>query len=94
MLKALSDIHEANMVHLDIKVCKMPFKTFTENMQPANIFVKGGVHKLGDFGLVSKATTNDEVIEGDCRFMANELLSDRKGRDLRKVTLITSPSRL
>ena len=70
ILLALELIHRNNMVHLDIK--------------PENIFIKGDQYKLGDFGLVTKATTEDDVEEGDSRYMSLELLSgDHK--DLTKV---------
>jgi wee1-like protein kinase len=58
---ALSFIHRNNMVHLDIK--------------PENIFIKNDQFKLGDFGLVNKATCDQEVEEGDSRYMSMELLS-------------------
>jgi len=58
------------MVHLDIK--------------PENIFIRKDQFKLGDFGLVSKITRahdgkvvmqEDDVEEGDSRYMSRELLS-------------------
>ena len=58
---ALSFIHRNNMVHLDIK--------------PENIFIKNDQFKLGDFGLVTKASTHQDVEEGDSRYMSMELLS-------------------
>jgi len=70
MLLALSLIHRENMVHLDIK--------------PENIFIKGDQYKLGDFGLVAKATTEGHVEEGDSRYMSLELL-DGDHLDLTKV---------
>lgn len=60
-LLALEFIHRHNMVHIDIK--------------PENIFIKNDQFKLGDFGLVAKATTHGEVEEGDSRYMSKELLS-------------------
>jgi wee1-like protein kinase len=58
---ALAFIHRNNMVHLDIK--------------PENIFIKNDQYKLGDFGLVIKATCDQDVEEGDSRYMSMELLS-------------------
>jgi wee1-like protein kinase len=73
---ALEFIHRHGMVHLDIK--------------PENIFVKNDQYKLGDFGLVHKSVTsdgagsNDDVEEGDSRYMSMELLSG-EFKDLTKV---------
>ena len=77
VLLALEVIHKNGMVHLDIK--------------PENIFVKGDHYKLGDFGLVHKVARSsdgtvslsqdnnsdddDEIEEGDSRYMSKELLS-------------------
>ena len=61
MCLALAFIHRHEMVHLDIK--------------PENIFIKNDQFKLGDFGLVSKSSSNDDVEEGDSRYMSLELLS-------------------
>lgn len=69
ILLALRLIHQNNLVHLDVK--------------PDNIFVKDGSFKLGDFGLVSKATALD-VDEGDDRYMCKDLF-DGNERDLTKV---------
>lgn len=70
ILLALRLIHQNNLVHLDVK--------------PDNIFVKDGSFKLGDFGLVSKATALD-VDEGDDRYMCKDLF-DGTERDLTKVS--------
>jgi serine/threonine protein kinase len=70
ILLALRLIHQNNLVHLDVK--------------PDNIFVKDGSFKLGDFGLVSKATALD-VDEGDDRYMCKDLF-DGNERDLTKVS--------
>jgi len=61
MLVALEFIHRQHMVHLDVK--------------PDNIFLKNDQFKLGDFGLVSRATRDQDVEEGDSRYMSMELLS-------------------
>lgn len=61
MCLALAFLHRHEMVHLDIK--------------PENIFIKNDQFKLGDFGLVSKSSSNDDVEEGDSRYMSLELLS-------------------
>ena len=61
ILLALDFIHRNHMVHLDIK--------------PDNVFTKNGLFKLGDFGLVTKASARRDVEEGDSRYMSMELLS-------------------
>lgn len=74
ILLALEFIHRNNMVHLDIK--------------PENIFIKNDQYKLGDFGLVSKASCSEEVEEGDSRYMSMELLSGRPS-DLTKSDIFS-----
>lgn len=61
MLLALEFIHRQNMVHLDVK--------------PENVLIKNDQYKLADFGLVTLATIDEDVEEGDSRFMSLELLS-------------------
>ena len=61
MCLALAFLHRHHMVHLDIK--------------PENIFIKNDQFKLGDFGLVSKSSSHEDVEEGDSRYMSLELLS-------------------
>ena len=72
IILALELLHKNDMVHLDIK--------------PENIFIKSDQFKLGDFGLVSKITTDSEIEEGDCRYMSLEVLRDDHV-DLTKVSL-------
>lgn len=74
MLLALDLIHRNNMVHLDIK--------------PDNVFVKNDQYKLGDFGLVTKLSANQDVEEGDSRYMSMELLLGDKN-DLRKSDIFS-----
>jgi wee1-like protein kinase len=78
MLLALEFIHRHNMVHLDIK--------------PENIFIKNDQYKLGDFGLVTKAASpagQEDVEEGDSRYMSLELLTGEKGTDLTKSDIFS-----
>jgi serine/threonine protein kinase len=74
MLLALDLIHRNNMVHLDIK--------------PDNVFIKNDQYKLGDFGLVTKLSANQDVEEGDSRYMSMELLLGDKS-DLRKCDIFS-----
>jgi len=60
ILVALEFLHRQCMVHLDIK--------------PENIFLKNDQYKLGDFGLVTRASSDQDVDEGDSRYMSLELL--------------------
>jgi hypothetical protein len=54
---ALQFIHNQGLVHLDIK--------------SANLLIfEGGIIKIGDFGLATKAGTSDEEHEGDTRYDA------------------------
>ncbi len=73
MLLALKMIHEKELVHLDIK--------------PDNIFVREDTYKLGDFGLVSMLSVQDDVEEGDSRYMCMDLLSGNHS-DLTKVSML------
>lgn len=61
ILVALDFLHRQQMVHLDIK--------------PENIFLKNDQYKLGDFGLVTRASCQEDVEEGDSRYMSKELLA-------------------
>ena len=75
ILLALDFIHRHNMVHLDIK--------------PENIFIKNDQYKLGDFGLVTKASSSQDVEEGDSRYMSMELLSGDNRSDLTKSDIFS-----
>eukprot|EP00730_Choanoeca_flexa_P006372 TRINITY_DN12142_c0_g2_i4.p1 TRINITY_DN12142_c0_g2~~TRINITY_DN12142_c0_g2_i4.p1 ORF type:complete len:553 (+),score=139.07 TRINITY_DN12142_c0_g2_i4:254-1912(+) len=74
--KGVQSLHAQRLVHLDIK--------------PGNIFIKSGypsttaalprtdrqpIYKLGDLGLVTRVD-DPHVDEGDCRYMAPELLQE------------------
>jgi len=65
ILLGLSEIHRLDIVHLDIK--------------PGNILLgKNGNYKLGDLGMarfLTKITEEKNIPEGDCRYLASELLS-------------------
>jgi wee1-like protein kinase len=64
ILKGLKKLHENHIVHMDIK--------------PENILMsKYGRFKLADLGL-ARITTGliDEVPEGDCRYLASEVLEE------------------
>jgi len=74
MLLALRLIHKHGLVHLDIK--------------PENIFVREDTFKLGDFGLVSNVSVNDDVEEGDSRYMCMDLLSGNH-EDLTKCDIFS-----
>lgn len=55
-------IHEAGLVHLDIK--------------PENAFINAeGRLKIGDFGMAREAGGSEDGVEGDNRYMAPELLT-------------------
>jgi wee1-like protein kinase len=60
--RGLDAMHSKNVVHLDIK--------------PDNILRKDGVYKIADLGLATLAISSQcrEVTEGDCRYLARELL--------------------
>ena len=63
IISALHHIHLANVIHLDVK--------------PQNVFLdRNGCLKLGDLGLARDITsTSTDVVEGDSRYMAPELLN-------------------
>ncbi|WCJ21377.1 hypothetical protein M5689_003535 [Euphorbia peplus] len=60
--KALQFIHERGIAHLDVK--------------PDNIYVKNGVHKLGDFGCATLLNQSLPIEEGDARYMPQEILNE------------------
>ncbi|XP_065861302.1 wee1-like protein kinase isoform X2 [Euphorbia lathyris] len=55
-------IHERGIAHLDVK--------------PDNIYVKNGVHKLGDFGCATLLNQSLPIEEGDARYMPQEILNE------------------
>uniref|UniRef100_T1JYP1 Membrane-associated tyrosine- and threonine-specific cdc2-inhibitory kinase n=1 Tax=Tetranychus urticae TaxID=32264 RepID=T1JYP1_TETUR len=80
LLSALKHLHERDLIHLDIK--------------PDNIFIsKDGLFKLGDFGLVVKASEIDidEVTEGDPKYLAKELMQGKftKAADIFSLGITT-----
>lgn len=65
MCKALNFLHKRNLLHLDVK--------------PANIMMKKGYFKLGDFGLLADLQANNIVhkstlSDGDSKYLAMEVL--------------------
>ena len=80
VLLALKFLHQHTFVHLDIK--------------PANILLKGGHFKLGDFGLARRfymqGRVQSGVEEGDSRYLAPELLEwNIRDKDLTKCDLFS-----
>lgn len=72
LLSALQHLHSHGFIHLDLK--------------PANVLMTpSGRLKLGDFGLLlefkhkGRVTSEDDVQEGDSRYMAPELLRGEYG---------------
>ncbi|XP_074660292.1 membrane-associated tyrosine- and threonine-specific cdc2-inhibitory kinase-like [Tubulanus polymorphus] len=70
LLLAVKHLHDHDLIHMDIK--------------PDNIFIgEDGLAKLGDFGLVIDIVTGGNIQEaqdGDCKYMAPELLEGRVGK--------------
>lgn len=89
MCLALAFLHRHEMVHLGTKIyCssfgpllnKLTLDDLThfhllEDIKPENIFIKNDQFKLGDFGLASKSSSDEDVEEGDSRYMSLELLA-------------------
>ena len=69
-----------------------PFSfSFAMQIKPENIFIKGDLYKLGDFGLAGAFTKDGgkdaaapDIEEGDSRYMSKDLLDNPK--DLTKVS--------
>jgi serine/threonine protein kinase len=53
-----------------------------------NIFLKNDQYKLGDFGLVTRASSDQDVEEGDSRYMSMELLAGDRS-DLTKSDIFS-----
>jgi len=68
-------MHSASLVHLDIK--------------PENIYMSGSsTYKIGDLGLVASCWERDrDLMEGDCRYLSKEVLSEEDIQDLSKVDI-------
>lgn len=61
--KALQFIHAKGIAHLDLK--------------PDNIYVKGGIYKIGDFGCATLLDKSLPIEEGDARYMPQEILNEQ-----------------
>lgn len=74
VLKGLAFLHNQYIVHLDIK--------------PENIFIHNDVFKIGDLGFATLRNGMMSVTEGDCRYMAPELLNENYS-DLSKADIFS-----
>ena len=79
LLLGIVQMHDLNLVHLDIK--------------PENIYIKFDsknkrIYKIGDFGLAasSLSDTETDIEEGDSRYLAEELLNEQNP-DLTKADI-------
>lgn len=79
VLLGLQELHSKDIVHLDIK--------------PENILMgKTGNFKIADLGMarfLSKITNDVNIPEGDCRYLAKELLSRNELPDLKKADIFS-----
>lgn len=79
VLLGLSELHNKDIVHLDIK--------------PENILMgKTGNFKIADLGMarfLTKITEDANIPEGDCRYLAKELLSRTELPDLKKSDIFS-----
>jgi len=64
---AVQHLHSLDIVHMDIK--------------PDNVFVRGGVYKLGDFGNASKRWSKGDAEPGDGKYMPQEALNNPTALD-------------
>eukprot|EP00929_Paragymnodinium_shiwhaense_P108175 TRINITY_DN74500_c0_g1_i1.p1 TRINITY_DN74500_c0_g1~~TRINITY_DN74500_c0_g1_i1.p1 ORF type:complete len:667 (+),score=186.02 TRINITY_DN74500_c0_g1_i1:76-2076(+) len=85
----LAALHERDLVHLDVKPENILVKLYAPSPARAReTRALRQIHKIADLGLASAAINVgcDEINEGDCRYMAKELLhgdfSDLKKADI------------
>ena len=78
IISGLKFLHDNDVVHLDIK--------------PENILLsKSKKYKIGDLGLVRIYNKCADFDEGDCRYLAPELLNaSSKSTDLRKADIFSA----
>eukprot|EP00916_Digyalum_oweni_P006141 GHVL01010594.1.p1 GENE.GHVL01010594.1~~GHVL01010594.1.p1 ORF type:complete len:430 (+),score=120.70 GHVL01010594.1:134-1423(+) len=72
----LNFLHEYNIIHFDIK--------------PDNILECCNIYKIADFGLAILISDNEyKYEEGDCRYIAPELMKEKKINDLTKIDIFS-----
>jgi len=84
MAAGLKELHAHGLAHLDVK--------------PENVLTIGNaettsqVYKLADLGLVTASTrsSGDDAEEGDCRYVAHELLQQQPHLDLPKTDIFST----
>ena len=76
VLSGLQHLHNLKIVHLDIKTGI--FVQFSINFSENILLSKEGIFKIGDLGISRFSTynCNEDIDEGDSRYLAPELLND------------------
>jgi wee1-like protein kinase len=85
----LRHLHNQKIVHLDIKPGNCFFEVIRLTNSSENIlYSKTKKYKIADLGLsrIAQRSNHEDINEGDCRYLAPELLKDYPDQELPDLT--------